>query len=55
MVAIIGSYIYAIKVIGPRVVSNGNVVTGRQIKAFTAGALLMWVASDWPIHDIAEE
>ena len=55
MVAIIGSYIYAIKVICPRAVSNGNVVTGRQINAFTAGALLMWVASDWPIHDIAEE
>jgi putative membrane protein len=55
MIAIIGSYVYAIKVIGPRVVTNGPVVTRRQIQAFTAGALIMWVASDWPMHDIAEE
>ncbi len=55
MIVIIASYIYAIKVIGPRVVPHGAVVTRRQIKAFTAGALLMWIASDWPIHDIAEE
>ena len=55
MIAIIGSYVYAIKVIGPRVVTNGAVVSRRQIQCFTAGALIMWVASDWPIHDIAEE
>ena len=55
MIVIIASYIYAIKVIGPRVVPHGAVVTRRQIQAFTAGALLMWIASDWPIHDIAEE
>ncbi len=55
MIAIIGSYVYAIKVIGPRVVTNGPVVTRRQIQSFTAGALIMWIASDWPMHDIAEE
>jgi putative membrane protein len=55
MIVIISSYVYAIKVIGPRVVPHGVVVTRRQIQAFTAGALLMWIASDWPIHDIAEE
>jgi len=55
MIVIISSYVYAIKVIGPRIVPHGVVVTRRQIQAFTAGALLMWIASDWPIHDIAEE
>jgi len=55
MIAIIASYTYAIRVIGPRVVPFGAVVARRQIQAFTAGALLMWIASDWPIHDIAEE
>ena len=55
MIAIVGSYVYAIKVIGPRVVPHGVIVTRRQIQAFTSGALLMWIASDWPIHDIAEE
>ena len=55
MLAIVGSYIYAIKVIGPRVAPHGAVVTRKQLQTFTAGALLMWIASDWPIHDIAEE
>jgi len=55
MIAIIASYIYAIRVIGPRVVPFGPVVTRRQLRRFTAGVLLMWIASDWPIHDISEE
>lgn len=55
MLAIVGSYIYAIKVIGPRLAPHGVVVTRKQLQAFTAGVLLMWIASDWPIHDIAEE
>ena len=55
MMAIIGGYIYAIRVIGPRVVSVGPVVSRKQIWAFTVGALLLWLASDWPVHDIAEE
>ena len=33
----------------------GAVVTRRQLRRFTAGVLLMWIASDWPIHDISEE
>jgi len=55
MIAIIASYTYAIRVIGPRVVPFGAVVTRRQLQRFTAGVLLMWIASDWPIHDISEE
>lgn len=55
MIAIIASYTYAIRVIGPRVVPFGAVVTPRQLRWFTLGVLLMWIASDWPIHDIAEE
>ena len=55
IIAIIASYTYALRVIGPRVVPFGAVVTRRQLRRFTAGVLLMWIASDWPIHDIAEE
>jgi putative membrane protein len=55
IIAIIASYTYAIRVIGPRVVPFGAVVTRRQLRRFTAGVLLMWIASDWPIHDISEE
>jgi putative membrane protein len=54
MIAIIASYTYAVRVIGPRVVPFGAVVTPRQLRRFIAGVLLMWIASDWPIHDIAE-
>ena len=55
MTAVVGSYIYAIRVIGPRAVGKGVIVTRRQITAFTAGAALMWIATDWPVHDISEE
>ena len=55
MAVVIGSYTYAIRVIGPRAVGKGVIVTRRQITAFSAGAALMWIATDWPIHDISEE
>jgi putative membrane protein len=49
------SYAYAIKVIGPRAVRPGEVVVRpRQIACFVSGLLLLWVASDWPMHDIGE-
>ena len=55
VVAVVSSYVYAIRSIGPRVITNGNVVSRKQITAFTVGALLLWIVSDWPIHDISEE
>jgi len=30
------------------------VATRGQVRAFTAGVLLIWVAADWPVHDLAE-
>ncbi|MFM8867971.1 MAG: cytochrome c oxidase assembly protein [Ilumatobacteraceae bacterium] len=52
---LIGSYTYAIRVIGRRVHPTGDVVSRKQVRAFVAAVLLLWVASDWPMHDIAEE
>ncbi|QQS26113.1 MAG: cytochrome c oxidase assembly protein [Actinomycetota bacterium] len=50
------AYVYVVKVLGPRVVGPGaTVVTGRQKLAFAAGILTLWLASDWPVHDVAEE
>lgn len=47
---------YAARVIGPKAVRDGSpVVTRRQVGWFVAGTALLWVASDWPIHDVAEE
>ena len=33
----------------------GQVTTRRQVVTFSVGLLFLWVASDWPIHDIAED
>ena len=48
-------YTYAIRRIGPHLTRAQPVVTRRQVAAFFAGLVLMWVVSDWPIHDIAEQ
>lgn len=52
---LLGAYVYAVRVIGPVVVKSGPVITSRQRNAFIAGILLLWIASDWPVHDLAEE
>jgi putative membrane protein len=50
-----GAYVYLVRVIGPKAVGAGQqVVNGRQIGAFVGAMVLLWVASDWPMHDIAE-
>ena len=47
---------YAVRHIGPLVVSDGSaVITTAQKRYFVAGVLLLWLAADWPMHDIAEE
>jgi putative membrane protein len=51
-----GAYIYMVRVIGPKAVPAGSpVITRRHTVAFVGGMLLLWVASDWPMHDISEE
>lgn len=55
VVAVVAGYIYAIRVIGPRVVGAQPTVTRRQLILFIIGVLILWGASDWPIHDISEE
>ena len=47
---------YAVRVIGPKAVRDGSpIVTRRQAGWFFFGVAVLWLASDWPIHDIAEE
>jgi len=48
--------LYAVRVIGPKAVRPGEVIVTRAQKGwFTAAVLVLWVASDWPVHDVAEE
>jgi len=52
----IGLRIYAGRVIGPKVVAPGTrAFTTRQTAAFVGGIVLLWLSSDWPLHDIAEQ
>ena len=48
--------IYALRVVGPKVVPAGTPVISRsQLASLGLGVVLLWFASDWPTHDIAEE
>ncbi|GDX33538.1 hypothetical protein LBMAG16_03690 [Actinomycetes bacterium] len=53
--AVLAAYIYAVRVIGPVVVKSGPITTRKQRIAFVVAILMLWLASDWPVHDIAEE
>ncbi len=51
-----GAYIYMVRVIGPKAVAPGTpVVTRFNIGCFIGAMVMLWAASDWPIHDIGEE
>ena len=53
---IVGLGVYATRSIGPLVVAEGTpVVTTAQKRYFAAGVVLLWIAADYPMHDIAEE
>jgi len=53
---LVGAYVYSIRVIGPRAVPAGQQVVSRaNLICFAGAMLILWGASDWPIHDIAEK
>ncbi|HEX2142722.1 MAG TPA: cytochrome c oxidase assembly protein, partial [Candidatus Limnocylindria bacterium] len=53
---LVGLYAYAARVIGPKVVPAGvPSVTRSQWRWFGGGIVLLWVAADWPVHDIGEQ
>lgn len=53
--SLVGLYVYAIRVIGPKAVPKGvPIVTRKQLTWFVVAMVMLWGASDWPIHDIAE-
>ncbi|MEO6571428.1 MAG: cytochrome c oxidase assembly protein [Ilumatobacteraceae bacterium] len=50
------AYIYMIRVIGPKAVPAGVAPASRaNLVSFVMAMVLLWVASDWPLHDISEE
>ena len=55
VVGLVLAWVYAVRVIGPRVVPSGQrVVSNKQIVFFVLTIVLLWGASDWPMHDIGE-
>lgn len=56
LVGLAALWIYAVRRIGPSAVREGEpVVTRSQTMWFVAALLTLWVSSDWPLHDLAEE
>jgi len=56
VVSVVGCYVYAITRIGPKVVPAGQpIVTRAQLRWFVAATLTLWIASDWPLHDLGEK
>lgn len=54
--AIVGAYTLLVRRVGPRFASPGApAVTRRQVICFGLGVAAVWIAADWPIHDIAEK
>lgn len=53
--AIAAAYAIAVTRVGPRHASPGRApVTRLQVVCFALGVAAIWLAADWPVHDIAE-
>jgi putative membrane protein len=49
-------WVYAVKVVGPRATLPGEtIVTRAQVAWAVATFATLWLASDWPMHDIGEQ
>jgi putative membrane protein len=56
LVALVGLGFYATRVVGPKAVRDGSpIVTRRQVGWWVLGLVVLFVSSQWPVHDIAEE
>ncbi|MGE3619045.1 MAG: cytochrome c oxidase assembly protein [Acidimicrobiia bacterium] len=56
VVGMVGLYVYAARVIGPKAVpGDERPVSRQQLAWFVIGMALLWVAADWPVHDIGEK
>lgn len=54
--SLLGGYFWALRRFGPRHSAPGQAVASRLQKVcWVAGVVTIWVASDWPVHDLSEE
>jgi putative membrane protein len=53
--SVVALAVYAVRVIGPKVIRDGSPIVSRRQKGWFALAVVtMWAAADWPVHDIGE-
>lgn len=53
---LVAAYIYMVRVIGPKAVPAGTPpVERRHWVAFVGAMAILWIGSDWPLHDISED
>jgi putative membrane protein len=56
MLALAGGYLLALRRWGPAHVSPGErPATRGQVACFLIGVATLWLAADWPVHELAEE
>jgi len=55
VVALYGGYLYALSAWGPRLAPGRRPATRGQMAFFTAGTVALWLAADYPVHDLAED
>ena len=49
------AYRLALRHLGPRAVAHGEeIATGKQRRSFTLAVIVLVIASEWPVHDLAE-
>lgn len=52
----LAAYLLAVRYWGPEHVSpNEPAVTKAQVRFFALGIIALWIGSDWPLHDLAED
>lgn len=54
-VALVGGYLYALSAWGPTLAPGRRAASAGQRVCFFIGVAVLWVASDWPIHGLAED
>ena len=56
VLGVVALCLYVTRVIGPKCVPAGQPALSRaQTVSLVAGILTLWMASDWPLHDLGEE
>lgn len=55
IVGLVASFVYMVRIVGPTAAPDGHIITRRQVTAFAVMITMLWLSSDWPLHDLAEE